>query len=135
MFGSILLSGGNCQAWAQQGGLTDTSYGIVIDDSSTGKFLDWFGATRPQMLVISPSGEFLDISPNTDCGQCGSWTDGTTDAKYDALLEPYNNGTVEEKDQPGLIPPPTSHTPPLFKHMLTSTVLLLSIVACLYVQV
>jgi len=136
LYATVLMTGPSpytCKSWAQMGGLDDTSFGIVIDDSATGKFQEWFGATRPQLIVIAPSGEFLDLAPNQVQGSYGTWTDGVTDEKYNTLLEPYFNGTVLELTPVG--GDGTSTAPPVFKHMLTSTVLLLSIVACLYVQV
>lgn len=126
-------SGYDCPGWASLGGIADTSYGIVFDDSSSLALQDMFGSTRPQMILIDPSGEFIDISPDTACGQCGSWSDSV----YDTLLAPYFNGTVQNVTPAAgnnfLSTPASSSL--ASKHVFTSMVLLLTIVSCLYVQI
>ena len=71
LYATVLLDGNTldkCRTWHSRGGFGDT-WGVTLNDSAARHFQTLFGWTRPQFFVLAPSGEFLDISPNTECGQ------------------------------------------------------------------
>jgi len=87
LYASVLLDGSTqskCDTWHSRGGFGD-EWGVTLNDSAAKHFETLFGDTRPQFFVLAPSGEFLDISPNTECGQCGAFDS----AKSATLLAPY----------------------------------------------
>ena len=69
LYAGVLLSrGSSCSPWHALGGFSD-QWGVTLDDTAQRHFQTLFGSTRPQFFAISPSGEFLDISPDSECGQ------------------------------------------------------------------
>mmetsp|Transcript_26401 Transcript_26401/g.57340 ORF Transcript_26401/g.57340 Transcript_26401/m.57340 type:complete len:149 (-) Transcript_26401:374-820(-) len=99
-----------CTSWGDKG-LDDgeeNTYTLTLNDrNAPGKLDVWFGVVRPQFMLIDPSGQFVDMSPNPDggcTGSCGTWNS----ERYASLLAPHLNGVTATPPPPP--PSPTSST-------------------------
>eukprot|EP00976_Prorocentrum_cordatum_P116992 1196239-Prorocentrum_minimum.AAC.5 len=69
-----------------------------------GKLGVWFGATRPQYMLVDSSGKFKDMSPNPQggcVGPCGIWDS----QRYASLLAGKRTESSVTSPQPGVTPP------------------------------
>jgi len=119
-------SGQSCEDWSKIGQAAgdENKYTITLNDIG-GTFEDWFGRTRPQYMIIDPSGEFKNIDPDPDgCPddeRCGRF-DASTKAEYDTLLAPYLSSSVPSPTGSPTSASPTTASPTASPTTRTPTV-------------